>query len=74
MMPAERGEPALRVGIVGCGLVGRKRAAALGSDELVASFDVDLRAASSLTADFGGTTSGSLDSFSRRGPTSSSSP
>ena len=30
----------LRVGIVGCGLIGRKRALALGSDELVGCFDV----------------------------------
>jgi predicted dehydrogenase len=31
----------LRVGIIGCGLIGRKRAAALGDDELVGSYDVD---------------------------------
>jgi predicted dehydrogenase len=67
MTPAECGEPVLRVGIVGCGLVGRKRAAALGPDELVASFDVDARAASSLAAEFGGTTSGSLDELLAQG-------
>ncbi len=30
----------LRVGIVGCGLIGRKRAEALGADELVGCYDV----------------------------------
>ena len=32
-------ERGLRVGIVGCGLIGRKRAAVLGEDELVACYD-----------------------------------
>jgi predicted dehydrogenase len=31
----------LRVGIVGCGLIGHKRAEALGGDELVGSYDID---------------------------------
>ena len=53
--------PALRVGIVGCGLVGHKRAAALGRDELVACFDVDSRAAGSLAGRFGGVGCESLD-------------
>jgi predicted dehydrogenase len=61
MKPRASGRPPLRVGIVGCGFVGRKRAAALGQDELVASFDVDAGAASSLAAEFGGTVSASLD-------------
>jgi predicted dehydrogenase len=42
------------VGIVGCGLIGRKRAAALAGDELVACCDVDEAAARALTGDFGG--------------------
>ena len=33
-------EHTLRVAVVGCGLIGRKRAAALGADELVGCFDV----------------------------------
>ena len=45
---------ALRAAIVGCGLIGRKRAEALGSDELVGCFDVRPGAAESLAADFGG--------------------
>ena len=53
--------PALRVGIVGCGLVGHKRAAALGDDTLVACFDVDARARDSLVAGFGGVACRSLD-------------
>jgi predicted dehydrogenase len=53
---------ALRVGIVGCGLVGHKRAAALGShDTLVACFDIDARAAESLAERFGGSVSRSCD-------------
>ena len=67
MTPAESGHRTLRVGIVGCGLMGRKRAAALGSDELVSSFDVDPRAASSLATEFGGTTSQSLEELLQQG-------
>ena len=45
----------LRVGIVGCGLIGRKRAEALRSDdELVGCTDVVREAAAALAADFGG--------------------
>jgi predicted dehydrogenase len=53
--------PALRVGIVGCGLVGNKRAAALGPDSLVACFDLDAGAAESLADRFGGLPCRSLD-------------
>jgi predicted dehydrogenase len=53
--------PALRVGIVGCGLVGHKRAAALGRDRLVACFDLDVRATESLVDRFGGLVCRSLD-------------
>ena len=56
-----RDQPALRAGIVGCGLIGQKRAAALGGDALVASFDVDAGAARSLADRFGGTACRSLD-------------
>jgi predicted dehydrogenase len=43
----------LRVGIVGCGLIGRKRAAALDGDELVACCDVDADAACALAGEHG---------------------
>lgn len=46
----------LRVAIVGCGLIGRKRAEALGQDELVGCYDKRPEAAHALTADFGGVT------------------
>lgn len=44
----------LRVGIVGCGLIGTKRAEALGGDELVGVFDVDRTAAERLAGAHGG--------------------
>jgi predicted dehydrogenase len=44
----------LRVGIIGAGLIGRKRAEALGEDTLVAVYDVDHDAAERLAADFAG--------------------
>jgi predicted dehydrogenase len=40
----------LRVGIAGCGLIGRKRAAALDGDELVGGFDVNAEAAEGFPA------------------------
>ena len=61
MTVPETEQPALRVGIVGCGLVGNKRAAALGGDELVACFDVEAEATRSLADRFGGTACRSLD-------------
>ena len=54
MIGAHTEAPPLRVGIVGCGLVGHKRAAALGRDGLIACFDLDARAAESLAERFGG--------------------
>ena len=63
MTPARRERPALRVGIVGCGLVGRKRADALGEDTLVACFDVDAGATRSLVDSFGGRACSSLDAL-----------
>ena len=43
----------LKVAIVGCGLIGRKRAAALGSDDLLACFDTDPAAAGALAEEHG---------------------
>jgi predicted dehydrogenase len=57
----------LRVGIVGCGVVGHKRAAALDGDSLVACFDLDERAAESLAARFGGSACRSLDEMLHHG-------
>ena len=57
--PSDR--PALRVGIVGCGPVGHKRATALGHDTLVACYDIHSSAAKSLAARFGGLACASLD-------------
>jgi predicted dehydrogenase len=47
---------ALRVAIVGAGLIGRKRAQALGEDRFVGVFDVDHEAAERLAGDFPGAT------------------
>ena len=47
-------EGPLRVAIVGCGLIGRKRAAALGPDRLVGCHDVDPDAAKTLAAEHPG--------------------
>ncbi len=52
---------ALRVGIVGCGLIGRKRALALDGDELVACCDVDAQAAGQLALDCGGAAVADVD-------------
>jgi len=52
----------LRVAIVGCGLIGAKRAAALSpADELLACYDIDERAAASLAAEHGANACTSLD-------------
>ena len=53
--------PPLRVGLVGCGLVGRKRADALGRDTLVGCFDLDAGAAEALARQFGGRACSSID-------------
>lgn len=63
MSVAEPDGRALRVGIVGCGLVGHKRAAALGGDRLVACFDVHGPAAEALAAEHGGSVCPSLDAL-----------
>jgi predicted dehydrogenase len=44
----------LAVGVIGCGLIGRKRAEALDGDRLVGCFDVNADAARALAADFAG--------------------
>lgn len=58
----------LRVGIVGCGAIGRKRAAALAGDRLVACHDVNASAAAALAADYGADACGSLDELLSAAP------
>ncbi len=43
----------MRVGIIGCGLIGNKRAEALQGDELVACFDIDRKASDHLASAHG---------------------
>jgi predicted dehydrogenase len=52
---------ARRVAIIGCGLIGRKRADALDGDELVGCYDVTPAAATALAADYGGSACSTLD-------------
>ena len=62
------GEP-LRVGLVGCGLIGRKRAAALGQDaRLVGCFDLDAGAANRLAEQFGCQAFPGIESLLAEGP------
>jgi predicted dehydrogenase len=56
---------ALRVGLIGCGVVGRKRAAALGSDRLVGCLDVAEASAASLAAELGAAPVPTLDDLLR---------
>lgn len=59
----------LRVGIVGCGLIGGKRAAALTpEDELVACFDVDEQASLSLARRHGARVCASVEELLRAEP------
>ncbi len=51
----------LKVGIIGCGLMGRKRSAALGEDQVVGAYDVRPAAAEALVAEFGGKACMTLD-------------
>ncbi|HEV7493827.1 Gfo/Idh/MocA family oxidoreductase [Baekduia sp.] len=51
----------LQVGIIGCGLMGRKRSAALGEDRVVGAYDLRPEAAEGLVAEFGGTACATLD-------------
>src|SRR5438105_5938265 len=56
----------MRVGIVGCGLIGNKRAAALGADALVAVCDQDPSRAQALAAKHPGTAATDLDDLISR--------
>ncbi|HEV7751708.1 MAG TPA: Gfo/Idh/MocA family oxidoreductase [Baekduia sp.] len=51
----------LSVGMIGCGLMGRKRAAALGDDHVIGAYDLRLDAAEALVGEFGGTACATLD-------------
>jgi predicted dehydrogenase len=51
----------LRVAVIGCGLIGRKRAEALGDDRLVGCYDIDVAAAQRLAGQHGATACASLD-------------
>jgi predicted dehydrogenase len=51
----------LRVGIVGCGVIGRKRAEALGDDRLVAVVDTDKARARALASERGASVCHTLD-------------
>jgi predicted dehydrogenase len=59
---------ALRVGIVGAGLIGHKRARGLGVDELVGVFDVSDTAAGRFAAEFDVPVADSLDGLLAPGP------
>jgi predicted dehydrogenase len=59
----------LRVAIVGCGLIGAKRAAALSDDdELFACYDLNEAAAQSLAGEYGAKVCSSLDELLASGP------
>jgi predicted dehydrogenase len=59
----------LRVGIIGCGLIGRKRAEALRSgDRLVGCYDIDPAAATTLAASYGGRVCADADELLTLGP------
>jgi predicted dehydrogenase len=58
-----------RVALVGCGLIGAKRAAGLaGGDELVGCYDVDADAAGALAARYGGAACASVEELLGREP------
>ncbi len=59
---------ALRVAIVGCGLIGRKRAEALDGDELIGCYDVVEEARTSLAADHGGRAFDTLEALLEQRP------
>jgi predicted dehydrogenase len=58
----------LGVGIVGCGLIGDKRAAVLGDDELIACFDPDSERAAALAAAHGTQPVASVEALLERSP------
>jgi predicted dehydrogenase len=53
----------LTVGMIGCGLMGRKRASALGEDRVIGAYDLRLEAAEALVGEFGGTACATLDAL-----------
>jgi len=55
------GRPSYSVAIIGCGLIGQKRAEALGSDQLVGTYDVAPGAASALASKYGAAACSSVD-------------
>ena len=61
MTSAAEDPEALRVGVIGCGLIGRKRAEALAHDRLVGVHDVDAASAAEMAAEFGAEAAPSLD-------------
>jgi predicted dehydrogenase len=58
----------LRVGIVGCGLIGDKRAAALGEDALISCFDPDAERAAALAATHGGEPASTVEELLAEAP------
>lgn len=58
----------LDVAVVGCGLIGHKRAAVLGEDRLVGCFDVDEGRAAKLADAHGGAACATLDDLLRLSP------
>ena len=58
----------VRVGIVGCGLMGRKRALALDGDELIACCDADPVRAGALAGDFGAEVVEDIEALVAAGP------
>lgn len=58
----------LRVGVIGCGLIGRKRAEALDGDSLVGTYDIAAPLADALARDFGTTACATLDELWAREP------
>lgn len=51
----------LRVAVIGCGLIGAKRAGALGPDRLIGCYDLDLSASRRLAATHGSVAFGSVE-------------
>ena len=62
------GDVTLRVAIAGCGLIGGKRAEALGSDVLVGAYDIDHAASGRLSETFGGAACRSMEELLETGP------
>jgi predicted dehydrogenase len=63
------GRPPLRVALIGCGLIGEKRAAALpDGDRLIAAHDLDSARAQELAGRYGATACASVDELLALGP------